>query len=243
MKDAHVVRVDKISATIRNRESRFERIEVDAHWKNYIELHSGRRLFDGAIFELIGWAIETEALQLAFRKSRYAEFVFARTIGEKFNFCHPATCFHDRGARFLFVRMAEHTGSPGLFTFPGGAPDESDEHEDAIDLRKCAIRENFEEIGISDQAYSFDTRAVAVLTHQEMRLTVVFFAPISKWDNFCLHSSTKMNSAEIDAVLSVERKLIGDLPHLDEYILPAIETYFDQAQARSNVSRRNKPGR
>jgi len=226
MKAAHIVRTDRISAAICNRESRFGRLEVDAFWKNYTELHAERRLFDGVIFEMVGCAIENGTAQLALRKSRYAELVFARSTGENFRFCHPATCFHDRGVRFLFVRTAKHTAHPGLCTFPGGAPDESDEQENTIDLRRCAIRENLEEIGISDQSYSFDRQAVAVFTLQNTRLSIVFFVCIAEWDDFFRCSSTRMNRAEIDSVLSVERRLIYRLPNLNHYILPAITTYF-----------------
>jgi|SRR5579863_5583154 len=208
-------------------ETTFDTAAVDAFWTQYCSQVGNKHAFDGIMFELIGCKVKSGKLRLFLRRARYAEFAYGASVGGRFRFCHPATCFYGEAGRVLLLRTSRTTERPGLLTFPGGVPDDGDVVGNRVSLERCAIRENEEEIGLTSKAYAFDRDVIVVRGHAGNRLSVVYFSKIPEWRRFVRACEINANRSEVDEIVEIERnRLRGDVARLNEYITPALETYF-----------------
>lgn len=227
MSAVYRLKVQDIHASVGDKGPIFDKTAVDNFWNCYRRRKDKSHTFDGPMFEVESVILRQRQMHLVMRKSRYAEFVYARAMGKQFGICHPATCFYSQAGMILLLKASVTTDRPGLLSFPGGVLDESDLVGNHLNIAGCAARENAEEVGLSRESYSFDDEAVIVRGARDLRLSIVFFVRISKWKNFIEMCKANMNRTEVDDVRQVARDELGRLPlNLNEYIMPATEAYF-----------------
>ncbi|SHE78805.1 hypothetical protein SAMN05444392_103148 [Seinonella peptonophila] len=184
-------------------------------------------IFDGIVYQVLGFQERDQLLTFQVAPTRYAQFVYRGQVLKKpTNIAYTSAITQTKDRQFLFGVMGDGAIRPAMIQCVGGALDEQDLLDGQLSLEHGMKREWEEEMGFS-------------INDQKMVRTwsLAYLKTKGKKDNygFIYRVELNMNAKEVDQYYQkykIQLKERGELPEFDRLIfVPANHQKAEQMLA------------